>query len=162
MYTYTGYNIYGAIPLLFYLPLLIPFCPLFWSPLLTWNSPSFDRIRPPRSQVACKLTSPFSTLSHPSPLQIPSTQVTKRLTKTTSRIRLLLSGTVKIAAFATQNCSSKGLALQWDAKIYHDIHRGIRGDMFDEKLEVRVSHCVLSLIISWVQQKSPEVQKIKA
>ncbi len=30
----------------------------------------------------------------PSPLQIPCTQVAKRLTKTTSRIRLLLSGTV--------------------------------------------------------------------
>jgi hypothetical protein len=83
--------------LLFYLPLLNPFCSPFESPLLTWNPPSCDRIRPPWSQVACKLTSPFSTLSqpfpHPSPLQIPGTQITKRLTMTTSRIRLLLSGT---------------------------------------------------------------------
>jgi hypothetical protein len=31
---------------------LIPFC----SPSLTWNPPCCDRIRPPRSQVACKLT----------------------------------------------------------------------------------------------------------
>ncbi len=80
----------------FLLPLLIPFCPLSLFPLLTWNSPSCDRIRPPRSQVTRKLTSPFSTLSPfpiPSPLQIPSTQVNKRLTMMTSRIRLLLSGT---------------------------------------------------------------------
>ncbi len=50
-------------------------------------------------QVACKLTSPFSTLPNPSPLQIPSTQVTKRLTMTTSRIWLLLSGTTTFFSF---------------------------------------------------------------
>ncbi len=67
------------------------------SPLyLLGNPPSCDRIRPPWSQVACKLTSPFSPFPNPSPLQIPSTQVTKRLTMTTSRIRLLLSGTIII------------------------------------------------------------------
>ncbi len=78
----------------FYLPLLIPFCPLSDPLYLLGNPPSCDRIRPPWSQVACKLTSPFSTLSQPSPLQIPRTQVIKRLTMTTSRIRLLLSGTL--------------------------------------------------------------------
>jgi hypothetical protein len=36
-----------------------PLAPLF-SPLqLTWNPPCCDRIRPPRSQVACKLTPLF-------------------------------------------------------------------------------------------------------
>jgi hypothetical protein len=47
------------IPLLFapFLshPLLLPIC----FPLLTWNPPCYDRIRPPRSQVARKLDSPF-------------------------------------------------------------------------------------------------------
>jgi hypothetical protein len=35
-----------------------PFSP-FRSPSLTWNPPSCDRIRPPWSPFACKLTSPF-------------------------------------------------------------------------------------------------------
>jgi hypothetical protein len=43
----------------FYLPLLIPLCSPFESPLLTWNPPCCDRIRPPRSQVARKLIFPF-------------------------------------------------------------------------------------------------------
>jgi hypothetical protein len=76
----------------FLLPLLIPLCPLSLFPLLTWNPPSCDRIRPPWSQVTRKLTSPFSTHSHSLPT--PNSQVNKRLTMTTSRIRLLLSGTV--------------------------------------------------------------------
>jgi hypothetical protein len=89
------YNVHGAFPLLYCLPLLIPLAPLSNPLSLTWNPPSCDRIRPPRSQVTCKLTSPFSTLSPPFPLQIPRTQVTQRLTKTTlRRIRRLLSGTV--------------------------------------------------------------------
>jgi hypothetical protein len=60
------------VPLAFSFPLLIPLCPLTppCSPSLspssslplTWNPPGCDRIRPPRSQVACKLTSPFSPL----------------------------------------------------------------------------------------------------
>ncbi len=87
----------------FYLPLLIPLClplcSLLDSPLLTWNPPSCDRIRPPRSQVACKLTSPDPTLSPPSPFQIPRTPDTPRLTKTTSgTTRHLLSGTNTTAA----------------------------------------------------------------
>jgi hypothetical protein len=59
-------------PCLPYFPLLIPlapFAPLYDSPLLTWNPPSCDRIRPPRSRVACKLT---PLLSHPSPKPSPS------------------------------------------------------------------------------------------
>ncbi len=94
MYTNTDYNIYMAQSPCFLSPLADPFCSPFWSPLLTWNPPSCDRIRPPWSQVACKLTSPFPTLSPiPPHCQIPRTQVIKRLTMTTSRIRLLLSGT---------------------------------------------------------------------
>jgi hypothetical protein len=70
------HNIHGAIPLLLILLCWIPFCSPFAppseSPLLTWNPPSCDRIRPPRSQVACKLTSPFSTLSPiPPPSKFP-------------------------------------------------------------------------------------------
>ncbi len=40
-----------------------PFAPLSNPLYLLGNPPSCDRIRPPRSQVACKLTSPFPTLS---------------------------------------------------------------------------------------------------
>jgi hypothetical protein len=59
-------------PCLFYLPLLIPFAPLSNPFLLTWNPPSCDRICPPWSQVACKLTSPFPTLSpNPPPSKLP-------------------------------------------------------------------------------------------
>jgi hypothetical protein len=48
-----------------FLPLLIPFLPPLSDPsLLTWNPPSCDRIHPPWSQVACKLTSHFSPLAH--------------------------------------------------------------------------------------------------
>ncbi len=46
-----------------YFPLL-PFAPLFSPSLLTWNPPCCDRIHPPRSQVAHKLTSPFPHLAH--------------------------------------------------------------------------------------------------
>jgi hypothetical protein len=46
------------------------------------------------------LSQPFP---NPSPFQIPSTQVTKRLTVTTSRIRLLLSGTIHTYIFLKHN-----------------------------------------------------------
>jgi hypothetical protein len=62
MYT-ISLRIYWRFPLAFYLPLLIPFCSLSWSPLLTWNPPCCDRIRPPWSQVARKLI--FSSPSLP-------------------------------------------------------------------------------------------------
>jgi hypothetical protein len=68
IYTNTSYNIqlYMAHSPCFYLPLPIsPFSPLYPF-LLTWNPPSCDRNRPPRSQVACKLTLPCPNL-HPNP-----------------------------------------------------------------------------------------------
>ncbi len=72
IYTNIDYNIHGAFPLLFISPCWFPFAPLSNPPLLTWNPPCCDRIRPPRSQVACKLTSPFSTLSPiPPPSKFP-------------------------------------------------------------------------------------------
>jgi hypothetical protein len=73
-------------------PCLFPFPTPF---SLTWNPLCCDRIRPPRSQVACKLTSPFLTLfpTLPPPnFQNPGYQ---RLTQTTLRIRHLPSGTLK-------------------------------------------------------------------
>ncbi len=72
MYTNTGYNIHGAFPLLFISPWWFPFAPFINLPPLTWNPPCCDRIRPPRSPVACKLTSPFPTLS--SALPLPNSQ----------------------------------------------------------------------------------------
>jgi hypothetical protein len=72
MYTNTDYNIHGAIPLLFISPCWFPFAPPSNSLYLLGNPPSCDRIRPPWSQVACKLTSPFSTLSPiPPPSKFP-------------------------------------------------------------------------------------------
>ncbi len=55
----TGYNVHDAFPLLYCLPLRIPLAPLFDSLPLTWNPPCCDRIRPPRSPIACKLNSLF-------------------------------------------------------------------------------------------------------
>jgi hypothetical protein len=90
MYTNTDYNIHGAFPL----PSLFPLPPLSDPPLLTWNPPSCDRIRPPQSQVACKLTPRYLTLSPNPPPPNSQNPITQRLTKTTSRwIRRLLSGT---------------------------------------------------------------------
>ncbi len=86
------------ISLAFFFPLADYPCSLYFlfNPLLlTWNPPSCDRIRPPRSQVACKLTPPCPTLSPNSPLPNSQNKITQRLTRTTSRwIRHLLSGTV--------------------------------------------------------------------
>ncbi len=45
-------------PLAFNLPLPLPLSSPLYPLLLTWNPPSCDRNRPPRSQVACKLTLP--------------------------------------------------------------------------------------------------------
>jgi hypothetical protein len=51
---------------------LLPFSPFPFaphsSPLLTWNPPCCDRIRPPRSQVARKLIFPFPPLVHIPPI----------------------------------------------------------------------------------------------
>jgi hypothetical protein len=94
IYTNINYNVHGAFPLLYCIPLLIPLAPLSNPLSLTWNTPCYDRIRPPRSQVACKLTSPFSTLSPTLPPPNSQNPGYQRLTKTTLRIRHLLSGTV--------------------------------------------------------------------
>ncbi len=88
MDTNSNVQLYMAHSPCFYLPLLAPFCLPLCSPFdllsLTWNPPSCDRIRPPQSQVACKLT-PFDPPSpQPSPFQIPRTPITPRLTTTTS------------------------------------------------------------------------------
>ncbi len=68
-------NYTWCIPLAFISPCRLPFVSPSGPRLLTWNPPSCDRIRPPRSQVACKLTSPVPTL-YPNlpPLQIPRPQ----------------------------------------------------------------------------------------
>ncbi len=101
IYTSIDYNIHSAFPLLFTSPcrfilppLLSPLCSPFNPLSLTWNPPSCDRIRPPRSQVACKLTPLDPPPPQPFPFQIPGTPNTPRLTKTTSgTTRHLLSGT---------------------------------------------------------------------
>jgi hypothetical protein len=70
---------HGAFPLLFLSPCWFPFvspCSPFNPLLLTWNPPSCDRIHLPRSQVACKLTSPVPTLSpNPPPSKFPEPQL---------------------------------------------------------------------------------------
>jgi hypothetical protein len=71
-----AYN--GAFPLPSFLPLLVPFVPLasLFNPLLlTWNPPSCDRIRPPRSQVACKLTPLDTPPPQPSPSKFPEPEL---------------------------------------------------------------------------------------
>jgi hypothetical protein len=72
MYNYT-WHISPCFSLcLPFAPLCSPFSPL----LLTWNPPSCDRICPPRSQIACKLTSPDPTLSpNPPPSKFPEPQL---------------------------------------------------------------------------------------
>jgi hypothetical protein len=101
MDTNSNVQLYMAHSPCFYLPLLIPFCLPLCSPFdplsLTWNPPSCDRIHPPRSQVARKLTPLDPPSSQPSPFQIPRTPITPRLTTTTSGIiRHLLSGTCTV------------------------------------------------------------------
>jgi hypothetical protein len=99
MDTNNNVQLYMAHSPCFHSPLLTPSClslrPLFDPFSLTWNPPSCDRIHPPRSQVARKLT-PFDPPSpQPSPFQIPRTPNTLRLTTMTSgTIRHLLLETV--------------------------------------------------------------------
>jgi hypothetical protein len=93
--------IYVAHSPCFFFPLadspLFPLCSPFQPLVLTWNPPSCDRIRPPRSQVACKLTSPVPTLFPTLPPPNSQNPNYPRLTKTTSgTIRLLLSGTLQL------------------------------------------------------------------
>ncbi len=97
MYTNIDYNLHGAFPLLYILPCWFPLLP-FLTPfhllgaLLAVTGAVHLGLRllvnwPPLSQPS----------PQPSPLQIPRTQVTQRLTKTTLRIRHLLSGTRPIS-----------------------------------------------------------------
>jgi hypothetical protein len=55
---------YRTIPLLFAFSVLHSLLLPIRLPLLTWNPPCCDRIRPPRSQVARKLIFPFPPLAH--------------------------------------------------------------------------------------------------
>ncbi len=82
MYVNIDYNIHGAIPLLFRFPLLPSLLLPIRFPLLTWNPPCCDRIRPPRSQVARKLIfsfpSPCSYTPHskiPTPWSYPDPNI---------------------------------------------------------------------------------------
>jgi hypothetical protein len=81
----------------FFLPLLIPFLLPSQAPLLTWNPPCCDRIRPPWSQVARKLISSFPSLPicspsvpHLFPIQKPRplwfSQANAPSTETTSQL----------------------------------------------------------------------------
>jgi hypothetical protein len=66
-YLYRQQHLYTHIQVTIYIwrgPLAEPLLNTFY---LLGNPPSCDRIRPPRSQVTRKLTSPFSALSHSLP-----------------------------------------------------------------------------------------------
>ncbi len=90
MYTSTDYNIHCAFPLLFYLSLLILLAPLSNPFYLLGTLLAVTG----SVHLGLRLLVNWPPLSKPSPLQIPRTQDTQRLTKTTSRwIRRLLSGT---------------------------------------------------------------------
>ncbi len=68
-------SIHGAFSLLFVSPCQFPLSPLLYPLQLTWNPPSCDRIRPPQSQVACKLISlvpPFTQTLPPPNSQNPN------------------------------------------------------------------------------------------
>jgi hypothetical protein len=122
MYTYTG-SIHGAIPLLLIspccsllLPFLIPFT--YLETLLSVTGSVHLGLRllvnwPPLS----------STLPIPSPLQIPRTQDNKRLTATTSRIWLLLSGTNII--ILTGEDDTPGFDSQRYRRVCQHISRGV-------------------------------------
>ncbi len=61
-------------------PLLAPLCSPFVSPFTYLAPSSCDRIRPPQSQVACKLTPFAPPFTQPTPsLQIPRTPTAQRL-----------------------------------------------------------------------------------
>ncbi len=75
LYTRTQVTIYMAHSPCFFSPLADSPCSPFNPLLLTWNPPRCDRIRPPRSEVACKLTSPVQPFPQTLPLQIPEPQL---------------------------------------------------------------------------------------
>jgi hypothetical protein len=101
-----------VIPLLFASPFLHSLLLPIRFPLLTWNPPCCDRIRPPRSQVARKLNSPFpspcSYTPHskiPTPPGFPRSKYT--LIRTTSRIWLTRSSTPNIGTVGTKQISRR-------------------------------------------------------
>ncbi len=115
-YTNTDYNVHGAFPLFYHLPLPIPLAPLSNPLSLTWNPPSCDRICPPRSQVACKLTSPFSAFSPTLPPPNSQNPGCQRLTKTTLRIRHLLSRTHTAQKQAQKSHATAPLSWMWQTR----------------------------------------------
>jgi hypothetical protein len=86
-------NVPLAFCFLFFYSLLLPIL----LPLLTWNPPWRDRIRPPRTQVARTLNSPFPSLahipSHPNPAPPGFTRSKFTFIRTMSRIWLTRSST---------------------------------------------------------------------
>jgi hypothetical protein len=96
-----------VIPLLFAFPFLHSLLLSICLPLLTWNPPCCDRIRPPRSQVARKLIfrfpSPlliYPSFQNPDPLEIPRSKYT--FIRTTSRIWLTRSSTLTLTSNSRQ------------------------------------------------------------
>ncbi len=76
--------------------------------LLTWNPLCCDRIRPPSSQVARKLTSPFPHLahipSHPNPDPPGFSRSKYTLTRTTLRTQPISSRTLPIGVVHVLQC----------------------------------------------------------
>jgi hypothetical protein len=89
LYTRTQITIYMA-----HSPCFLP--PLADSPLLPFLTPLYllGTLLAVTGSVHLGLNPFLNPFPNPSPLQIPRTQVIKRLTMTTSRIRHLLSGTI--------------------------------------------------------------------
>ncbi len=98
LYTRTQITMYMVhSPCFIVFPCLFPLLPLLPFPIpfhLLGTLLCCDRIRPPQSQVACKLTSSSSTLFPTLPPPNSQDPGYQRLTKTTLRIRHLLSGTL--------------------------------------------------------------------
>ncbi len=105
-----------TIPLLFAFPSLhSPLLPIRL-PSLTWNPPCCDRIRPPRSQVACKLISPFpSPCSYTPHSKIPTPPGFSRskytFIRTTSRTWLTRSSTITASSLEDAVACVCGLPL---------------------------------------------------
>ncbi len=98
-------------PLAFLLPLLIPSCPLSLSPLLTWK-PSL-LWQDPSTLVSGYLQTDLPFLNpfpFPPHSKFPVPRLNMRLTTTTSRIRLLLSGTLIIVYMRMCELGTSGQA----------------------------------------------------
>jgi hypothetical protein len=147
-------TIHGVSPL-FLSPLasspFLPLCPL----LLTWNPPCCDRNRPPRSQVACKLTSLAYPSPKPSPLQIPRTPTVQRLTKKTSGIlRLLLSGTYTITWIILKLSSIISFKKITSKKEYTYIHANTCDALLHLEINLLKNILTVKLSLYFVQFKT--------